>query len=137
MGHQACDRFEVYPVPARACVSEAIDRAGHELCRATEWLVCAGYTSSGSSNETFMGFLLWAALGASVGYVAAQRRDFSTAIGVLAGLALGPLAVVLFFVPLSLSRPGQPRACQYCAGKVPSDARVCHHCHALLQSGGG
>ena len=81
-----------------------------------------------------MGFLLWAGLGASVGYVAAQRRDFSTAIGVLAGLALGPLAVVLFFVPLSLSRPVQPRACPYCAGTVPSDARVCHHCHALLQS---
>ena len=53
-----------------------------------------------------MGFLLWAALGVSVGYVAAQRRDFSTAIGVLAGLALGRLAVVLFFVPSPSRVPG-------------------------------
>ena len=90
-----------------------------------------------SSNETCMGFLLWVGLGASVGYVAAHRRDFSTTTGVLAGLALGPLAVVLFFVPLSLSHPVQRRECPYCDGTVPSDARVCHHCHALLQSGWG
>ena len=81
-----------------------------------------------------MGFLLWVGLGASVGYVAAQRRAFSTTTGVVAGLALGPLAVVLFFVPLSFSHPVQRRECPYCAGTVPSDARVCHHCHALLQS---
>ena len=84
-----------------------------------------------------MGFLLWVGLGASVGYVAAQRRDFSTTAGVLAGLALGPLAVVLFFVRLSFSPPVQGLKCPYCDGTVPSDARVCHHCHALLQSGWG
>jgi len=82
-----------------------------------------------------MGFLFWAWLGASVGYVAAQRRNFSTAACVLAGLALGPLAVVLFFVPLSLSTPAKESACPYCAGMVPSEARVCHHCHALLDGG--
>ena len=82
-----------------------------------------------------MSFLFWAGLGTSVGYMAAQRRNFSTTTGIVAGLALGPLAVVLFFVPLSLSQPVRRRECPYCAGTIPSDARVCHHCQALLASG--
>ncbi len=82
-----------------------------------------------------MGLLLWAGLGASVGGMAAHRRGFSLAIGVIAGLVLGPLAVVLFFVPVYVSHPAQRLECPYCDGMVPSDARVCHHCHALLQSG--
>ena len=84
-----------------------------------------------------MGLALWAGLGASVGGIAAHRRGFSLATGVVAGLVLGPLAVVLFFVPLSVSHPAQRLKCPYCDGTVPSDARVCQHCHALLQSGWG
>ena len=84
-----------------------------------------------------MRFLIWAGLGASVGYMPAHRRGFPLATGVIAGLVLGPLAVVLFFVPLSFSHPVQWLKCPYCDGTVPSDARVCHHCHALLQSGWG
>ncbi len=82
-----------------------------------------------------MGWLLWAGLGASVGYAAAHRRGFSMTTGVVAGLALGPLAVVLFVVPLPLSHPMPRSKCPYCAGHIPSDARVCPHCQALLQSG--
>ena len=52
-----------------------------------------------------MGLLLWAGLGASVGGMAAHRRGFSLATGVIAGLVLGPLAVVLFFVPVWGSDP--------------------------------
>ena len=81
-----------------------------------------------------MGFLLWAGVGAVVGYFAAQRRGFSRATGV-AGLVLGPLAGALFVVPLPVSRPGQQRRkCPYCEGRVGSDTRVCHHCGALLAS---
>ena len=90
---------------------------------------------SGPSNETGMGFLLWAGVGASVGYLAAQRRGFSPTTGVVAGLVLGPLAVVLFVVPLPGSGPvHQPQKCPYCAGGVGSDTRVCHHCGAILAS---
>ena len=97
----------------------------------------AGYTGSRVIEQDVMGFLLWVGLGASVGYAAAHRRDFSTTTGVVAGLALGPLAGVLFFVPLSFSPPVQWLKCPYCDGTVHSDARVCQHCHALLQSGWG
>ena len=87
-----------------------------------------------------MGLLFWAADAApsrACVYVAAQRRGFSLAIGVVAGLVLGPLAVVLFFVPLWDSQSVHPQACPYCAKRVPSDARVCTHCGALLESGWG
>ena len=77
MGHLACDRFDGHPVPARPCVSEASDRAGHERHHRFEALVY-GCTGLGSSKETCMGFLLWVGLGASVGYGVAQRRDVST-----------------------------------------------------------
>ena len=84
-----------------------------------------------------MGVLFWTALGASVGYFAAQRRGFSPIAGVVAGLVLGPLAVALFYVPLRISNTGHPEKCPYCAGRIASDARVCLHCGALLQSGWG
>ena len=59
-----------------------------------------------------MGFLLWAGVGAVVGYLAAQRRGFSPATGVVAGLVLGPLAVLLFVVPLPGSTTvQQPQEC--------------------------
>ena len=68
-----------------------------------------------------------------VGYFAAERRGFSLAAGVVAGLVLGPLAGVLFVVPFPVSRPGgQRRKCPYCEGRVSSDTRVCHHCGAIL-----
>ena len=51
-----------------------------------------------------MGFLLWAGLGAVVGFIAAHRRGFSPVSGVVAGLMLGPLAGLLFVVPLGLPR---------------------------------
>ena len=84
-----------------------------------------------------MGLLFWAGLGASVGYIAAHRRGFSLAMGVVAGLILGPLAVMLFFIPLWGSQSVQLHACPYCAKRVPSDARVCTYCGALLESGWG
>ena len=80
-----------------------------------------------------MGFLLWAGLGAVVGFIAAHRRGFSPVSGVVAGLMMGPLAGLLFVVPVPGSRPvQQPQKCPYCAGRVSSDTRVCHHCGAIL-----
>ncbi len=82
-----------------------------------------------------MGFLFWAGIGAVLGYVVAQRRGFATIAGVVAGAALGPLAIALFFVSLFISPSVQQRECPYCVGMVPPAARVCQHCHALLKTG--
>ena len=82
-----------------------------------------------------MVFLLWPAIGAVVGYVAAQRRGLSLVVGILAGLLLGPLAFVLFFVPGFAVDAVRQQKCPYCAGSVTSDTRVCHHCQAILTDG--
>ena len=66
-----------------------------------------------------MGLLFWVGLGASVGYVAAHRRGFSLAIGVVAGLVLGPLALVLFFVPLWDSQSVHLQGCPVLRQKGP------------------
>ena len=84
-----------------------------------------------------MGFLLWSVLGAAVGYVAGQRRGFSPAKSAVAGFLLGPLAVMLFVVPVSVVPNARQLKCPYCADWVQADARVCTHCHALLDSGSG
>ena len=83
-----------------------------------------------------MGGLLfwWVGLGSLVGYVAAQRRGFSPAIGVMAGSVLGPLAVLLFLVQVTVSPTDQQERCPYCAGRITSRTRVCTHCSAILTS---
>ena len=82
-----------------------------------------------------MGLLLWAGFGAAVGRFAAQRRGFSLVTGVVAGLVLGPFAVALFYIPLSISTTERQQKCPYFAGRVASDSRVCRHCGAILHSG--
>ena len=82
-----------------------------------------------------MGGLFWAGLGAVVGYLAAHRRGFSPVTGVIAGLVLGPLAVVLFYIPLNISTTVHQQPCPYCAGRVTSNTRVCTHCGAILHTG--
>ena len=84
-----------------------------------------------------MGLLFWAGIGAAVGYVAAHRRGFSPTTGIVAGLVLGPLAVMLFFVPGTLSSTVRQYKCPYCSGWVTSNARVCTHCSAILTRGWG
>ena len=84
-----------------------------------------------------MGLLVWAGFGASVGYLAAQRRGLSPVTGVVAGLVLGPFAVALFSVPLGISNTGHQQKCPYCGGRVTSDTHVCGHCGAILQTGWG
>ena len=84
-----------------------------------------------------MGALFWTALGATVGYFAAKRRGFSPITGAVTGLVLGPLALALFYVPLGIADAKRSTKCPYCAGPVASDARVCLHCGAILQSGWG
>ena len=82
-----------------------------------------------------MGLLFWAGIGAAIGYVAAERRGFPVATGMIVGLALGPLAVGLFLVPVTSSDTEHQHTCPYCAGRVASTARVCTHCSAILTDG--
>ena len=72
-----------------------------------------------------------------MGYVAARRRGFPLAKGVAGGLLLGPLALVLFFLPGTVLHDVRHRQCPYCADQVKADARVCTHCNAILISGWG
>ena len=67
-----------------------------------------------------MGLLIWAGFGAVVGYLAAHRRGFSRVTGVVAGLALGPFVVALFYIPLRISTTVHQQTCPYCAGRVTS-----------------
>ncbi len=82
-----------------------------------------------------MGLLLWSGLGAAIGYMAARHRGFSWAKGVAAGVLLGPLACVLFFVPDMVVQDVPDRKCPYCTSSVAADTRVCAQCHAILTSG--
>jgi hypothetical protein len=82
-----------------------------------------------------MGLLFWAGLGAAIGYVAAERRGFHVATGLVVGLALGPLAVGLFLVPVASSDTEHQHTCPYCGGPVASTARVCTQCSAILTDG--
>lgn len=45
-----------------------------------------------------MEWLFWPVLGALIGVAAARKKGFSTVVGVLGGLLLGPLAVLMFAV---------------------------------------
>ena len=79
-----------------------------------------------------MELLLWSVLGAAIGHVAARRRGFSPAKGLVVGFLLGGLAFVLFLVPGTVVPDVQQRECPYCAHRVTADARICTNCSALL-----
>ena len=73
-------------------------------------------------------FLTWAIFGALIGYLAAQKRGFSTVGGVVGGLLLGPLALLLFLVDGIASRSEKQKKCPFCAEWVKPDAITCKHC---------
>lgn len=67
-------------------------------------------------------FIFWVLFGALIGVVAAQKRGFGTAAGVIGGMLLGPLAILMFFAS------GSRRKCPECAEWVKNEARLCPHC---------
>jgi hypothetical protein len=77
--------------------------------------------------------IAWAAFGALIGYVAAQKKGFSTVAGLLGGAALG-LAAPLLFLVSGIARAGDisRRQCPFCREWVKPDATVCRYCHRDL-----
>lgn len=72
--------------------------------------------------------LSWALLGGLLGLVAAQRRGFSESVGALAGVLLGPLAFLMFFVSGVTRADVGRRKCPHCAEWIKGEAKVCKHC---------
>jgi hypothetical protein len=72
-------------------------------------------------------FLVWALLGALIGIAAAQKKGFSVAVGFLAGLLLGPLAFLIFFVS-GITKDDRRKKCPHCAEFIRFEASVCKHC---------
>jgi len=70
----------------------------------------------------------WLILGALFGAVAAERKGWNLAVGILAGALLGILAPLLFF--LSGITGGDPAnvKCPFCAEMIKAEARICKHC---------
>ncbi len=80
-------------------------------------------------------FLGWAVLGALIGFVAAQRKGFSTVGGVLGGILLGPLAFLMFFISGISAADSTRRKCPHCAEWIKLEAVICKHCHSAVVSG--
>jgi hypothetical protein len=66
--------------------------------------------------------IFWMLFGALIGVSAAGRRGFGVVSGVIAGILLGPLAVLMYFVS------GDRIKCAQCAEWIKKDAKICPHC---------
>jgi len=72
-----------------------------------------------------------------LGVAAANARGWNVAVGFLAGVVLGPLSILLFFVDGVVKSP-EPGAdltkrCGQCAEDVRPDAKVCRYCGAAFK----
>lgn len=74
--------------------------------------------------------VFWALLGALIGVAAAQKKGFSTVMGVIGGLLLGPLAFLMFFMSgMVSSSESTNKKCPACAEWIKAEATICKHCH--------
>jgi hypothetical protein len=80
-----------------------------------------------------MAFLIvWTAFGALVGYLAARKRGWSPAAGMLGGVALGVFSPALFAVS-GVTREDRSRICPHCAERIRAAAKVCRYCHGEVE----
>ena len=78
--------------------------------------------------------LFWGAIGAFIGYKAAEKKGFSVPVGCIAGAALGPIFAFALFYMSGVGAAGDVarRKCPFCAEQVKPEATVCKHCHKDL-----
>lgn len=63
-----------------------------------------------------------ALFGALIGVSASRKRGFSVAAGVIAGLMLGPFAILMFFASSNRKK------CDSCDEWIGKKAKVCPYC---------
>ncbi len=76
--------------------------------------------------------LVWPIAGAAIGYAAAQRRGYSRAAGLGAGIVLGPLAAWVLFLINGILTPNERKRCPFCAEWIEPPAAVCRFCHYVF-----
>ena len=79
-------------------------------------------------------YWLWSLVGVVVGYFASRRPGFSRVKCIASGLLLGPLNVIVFFLPAQRVAT-EALTCPYCDQRNVAGARVCSHCSAILLTG--
>ena len=77
-------------------------------------------------------FALFSVFGAFVGYSAAQKKGWNPTTGILAGIFLGALAPLMYFMSGITRSAPQTRKCPHCAEWVQVEAKVCKHCRRDL-----
>jgi predicted Kef-type K+ transport protein len=70
--------------------------------------------------------LVWVACGV-IGAIAAHVRGWSVLVGFLAGVILGPFAVLLFIVS-GIASNG--KTCPQCAERIKENAKICRFCRS-------
>lgn len=75
--------------------------------------------------------MLVPAIGALIGYSAANRKGWNPVAGLIGGALLGILAPLMFCVS-SVAGKSDSRKCPHCAEWVKLDAKVCKHCRKDL-----
>lgn len=78
-----------------------------------------------------MPFIIWLLIGGCIGAIAANRRGWSLAVGILAGALLGCASPLLLFVS-GVSRSDAWKTCPKCAEKVKAAATLCRYCGSNL-----
>ena len=68
--------------------------------------------------ELLIGWVLFGLIGAAIG----PKKGINTMGAFLAGVLLGPFALLMVFVTSNI------KPCPQCAEKVNKDAKVCKHC---------
>lgn len=78
-----------------------------------------------------IGISIWLVFGAVIGYMAAQKKGWNPAMGILGGVLLGILSPLLFCVSSVAGKADQIK-CPNCAEWVKAEARVCRYCQREL-----
>lgn len=72
--------------------------------------------------------LLVLAMGAAIGYAAAQHRGYAPMAGIVAGAVMGPLWAWILFAVDGIVQAHERQRCLYCRKWMEPHAIACAHC---------